>query len=163
MLTTAAPFTPGVGAMTKISRSVFLEKRVYPAFWLSLVAMACAALVVEGAPLWVLIAPAAFISLAAAVTWHRVWRLADAVFDCGDALRVRRGRVELTLPLQQIAEVRLSTHAQLTRITLRLTQPCALGDTLSFAPVKPRGLGFFAPNPMAAALAARVAAARCGA
>ena len=53
--------------------------------------------------------------------WNtQVHRLADEVLDCGDHLKVRRGRIEETISLSQVSAVEVSSSSGFHRIALRL-------------------------------------------
>jgi hypothetical protein len=68
--------------------------------------------------------------------WNtQMHRLADEVLDCGDRLKVRRGRIEETIPLSQVSVVGVSSSGGFHRITLRLKERSKLfGDRIEFLP-----------------------------
>jgi hypothetical protein len=68
--------------------------------------------------------------------WNtQMHRLADEVLDCGDHLKVRRGRIEETLPLSQVSAVEVTSRGGFHRFTLRLKQRSNLfGQRLEFLP-----------------------------
>ena len=68
--------------------------------------------------------------------WNtQMHRLADEVLDCGDRLKVRRGRIEETIPLSQVSVVEISSSGGFHRITLRLKERSKLfGDRIEFLP-----------------------------
>jgi hypothetical protein len=68
--------------------------------------------------------------------WNtQIHRLADEVLDCGDRLKVRRGRVEATIPLSQVAGVEISSSGGFHRFTLRLKERSKLfGVGIEFLP-----------------------------
>jgi len=68
--------------------------------------------------------------------WNtQMHRLADEVLDCGDRLKVRRGRIEATIPLSLIAVVEISSSGGFHRITLRLKERSKLfGQRIEFLP-----------------------------
>ena len=68
--------------------------------------------------------------------WNtQLHRLADEVLDCGDRLKVRRGRIEETIPLAQVAAVEVISSGGFHRITLRLTQRSKyFSDRIEFLP-----------------------------
>jgi len=68
--------------------------------------------------------------------WNtQMHRLADEVLDCGDRLKVRRGRIEETIPLSQIRAAEVVSRGGFHRITLRLKERSKLfGDRLEFLP-----------------------------
>ena len=60
-------------------------------------------------------------------------RLADEVLDCGDRLKVRRGRIEETIPLSQILAAEVTSRGGFHRITLRLKERSKLfGNRIEF-------------------------------
>ena len=62
-------------------------------------------------------------------------RLADEVLDCGDHLKVRRGRIEETISLSQVSAVEVSSSSGFHRITLRLKERSKhFGDRIEFLP-----------------------------
>jgi hypothetical protein len=62
-------------------------------------------------------------------------RLADEVLDCGDRLKIRRGRVEETIPLSQVSAVVVASSGGFHRITLTLRQRSKLfGHRIEFLP-----------------------------
>ena len=63
-----------------------------------------------------------------------IHRLADEVTDCDDHLKVRRGRMEATIPLSDIETADVSTSSGIHRITVRLRQPTTLGGQIEFLP-----------------------------
>jgi hypothetical protein len=89
-----------------------------------------------------------------------VWDLVDEVYDCGDSLLVRNGRVEERVPLSNIMNVSASTMTNPPRVTLRLATPGKFGDEIAFAPIKPISLNLFARNKIADDLIVRVDRAR---
>jgi hypothetical protein len=68
--------------------------------------------------------------------WNtQIHRLADEVLDCGDRLKVRRGRIEETLALTQISAAEITSSGGFHRITLRLKERSKhLGDRIEFLP-----------------------------
>jgi hypothetical protein len=83
------------------------------------------------------------VGLAAASAFHyfTAWQLADAVFDCGDYLLIRRGSTSMRVPLQDIRDVRLGlrlgrNHSQ--EIILKLKQQTALSQEVRFLPATSR-------------------------
>ena len=60
--------------------------------------------------------------------------VADAVVDCGDHLKVRRGRVEEDIPFSKISAVEMSTHVGIHRITVRLRELSRFGGSIEFLP-----------------------------
>jgi hypothetical protein len=68
--------------------------------------------------------------------WNtQMHRLADEVLDCGDRLKVRRGRLEETIPLSQVSAAEVMSRGGFHRITLRLKERSKLfGARLEFLP-----------------------------
>jgi hypothetical protein len=67
--------------------------------------------------------------------WNtQMHRLADEVLDCGDRLKVRRGRVEETIPLSQVSAAEVSSSGGFHRITIRLRTAAQLGNRIEFLP-----------------------------
>jgi hypothetical protein len=61
-------------------------------------------------------------------------RLADEVLDCRDSLKVRRGRVEDTIPFSKVAAVEVSSSGGFHRITVRLRERSKFGNRVEFLP-----------------------------
>ena len=61
-------------------------------------------------------------------------RLADEVLDCRYSLKVRRGRVEDTIPFSKVAAVEVSSSGGFHRITLRLRERSKFGNRVEFLP-----------------------------
>ena len=61
-------------------------------------------------------------------------RLADEVIDCRDSLRVRRGRVEDSIPFSKVAAVEVSSSGGFHRITVRLRERSKFGNRVEFLP-----------------------------
>lgn len=67
--------------------------------------------------------------------WNtQIHRLADEVLDCQDCLKVRRGRIEDTIPLSKVASVDVSSSGGFHRITVRLRERSKLGSRIEFLP-----------------------------
>jgi hypothetical protein len=96
----------------------------------------------------------------AAVYPKLIWALADEVYDGGDYLLVKRGRVEDRIALSDIMNVSSSVMVNPPRITLRLARPSKFGDEVAFAPMRPMTLNPFARSAIAEDLIVRVDAAR---
>jgi hypothetical protein len=64
----------------------------------------------------------------------QIHRLADEVFDCRDSLKVRRGRVEDTIPFSKVAAVDVSSSGGFHRITVRLRERSKFGNRIEFLP-----------------------------
>lgn len=61
-------------------------------------------------------------------------RLADEVLDCGDALKVARGRTQDAIPVSKIASVEVSSSGGFHRITVKLRERSRLGERIEFLP-----------------------------
>jgi hypothetical protein len=68
--------------------------------------------------------------------WNtQMHRLADEVLDCGDRLKVRRGRTEETISFSQVSAAEVISRGGFQRITLRLKERSKLfGSRLDFLP-----------------------------
>jgi hypothetical protein len=64
----------------------------------------------------------------------QIHRLADEVQDCGDHLKVRRGRTEETIRFSNIAIADVATGSGIHRITVRLHKPTKFGGQVEFLP-----------------------------
>jgi hypothetical protein len=91
-----------------------------------------------------------------------VWDLADEVYDCGDALLVRKDDEEVRIPLNNIMNVSVSTVMNPPRIGLKLIKPSRLGDQIDFTPISPFTLNPLARNPIGEDLMVRVHEAKGG-
>jgi len=110
--------------------------------WLSaaaLIAFAAAPSALNG-DLWRNPVPSAIaISLLCAALAYFFWktqmhRLADEVFDCQDSLKVRRGRIEETVPLSNVSVAEVLSSGGFHRITVRLRERSKLGRQIDFLP-----------------------------
>jgi hypothetical protein len=61
-------------------------------------------------------------------------RLADEVQDCGDSLRVLRGRREESIPLSNVSAAEVSSSSGFHRITVRLRARSKFGVRIEFLP-----------------------------
>jgi len=61
-------------------------------------------------------------------------RLADEVLDCQDSLKVRRGRLEETIPLSNVSGAEVLSGGGFHRITVRLHKRSKLGRQIDFLP-----------------------------
>jgi hypothetical protein len=64
----------------------------------------------------------------------QIHRLADAVLDCKDSLKVRRGRLEETIPLSNVSGAEVISRGGFHRITVRLRERSKLGRQIEFLP-----------------------------
>jgi hypothetical protein len=110
--------------------------------WLSaaaLIAFVAAPSAVDG-NLWRNPMPSAIaIGLLCATLVYFFWktqthRLADEVLDCQDSLKVRRGRIEETIPLSNVSNAEVTSRGGFHRITVRLRERSKLGRQIEFLP-----------------------------
>jgi hypothetical protein len=110
--------------------------------WLSaaaLIAFVAAPSAVDG-ELWRNPVPSAIpIGLLCAALVYFFWRtqmhrLADEVLDCQDSLKVRRGRLEETIPLSNVSGAEVLSRGGFHRITVRLRKRSKLGQQIDFLP-----------------------------
>ena len=105
--------------------------------------------------------PAVLIVIVLAVIYPKlISDLADEVYDGGDYLLVKRGRIEDRIALSDIMNVNSSVMVNPPRVTLRLARPGKFGDEVVFSPVRPMTLNPFARNAVAEDLIVRADAAR---
>jgi len=64
----------------------------------------------------------------------QIHRLADEVLDCQDSLRVRRGRLEETIPLSNVSGAEVTSRGGFHRITVRLRERAKIGRQVDFLP-----------------------------
>ena len=107
------------------------------------------------------LAPAILIAILLAFIYPKlIWSLADEVYDGGDYLLVKRGRIEERIAFSDIMNVSVTTMVNPPRITLRLARPGKFGDEVAFSPQRTPTLNPFARNPIADNLIERADAAR---
>jgi len=88
-----------------------------------------------GNPIPHMVAVGALIVCGVIFLWKtQVHRVADEVADCGDHLRVRRGRLQEDIPFSKISLVEMSTHVGIHRITVRLRELTRFGTRIEFLP-----------------------------
>ena len=91
-----------------------------------------------------------------------VRNLVDEVYDCGDYLLVKTGRLETQIPLSEIMNVSTSTAVNPPRITLLLAADHGSGVEVKFTPLRRFTLNPFAKNEIAEDITARACRARSG-
>jgi hypothetical protein len=64
----------------------------------------------------------------------QVHRVAEEVVDCGDHLKVRRGRLEEDIAFSKISTAAVSTQVGIPRITIHLRELFRFGRTIEFLP-----------------------------
>ncbi|MGZ5036261.1 MAG: hypothetical protein ACXWG1_09475 [Usitatibacter sp.] len=150
--------------MTRISskRTWFL-KRVFPVLWFGVLAIVLAVGLVAGLPrtqMGFIAMPLLMMAVGAFVMKKFIFDLADEVFDCGDALLVRKAGKEERIALSNIINVGMSVATNPPRLTLRLDKPGRFGNEVVFSPETPMRLDPFAKNRIAEDLMVRVDRAR---
>ncbi len=158
---------PGSGERIS-SRNTFFLKRVFPVMWFGFVALflfggVSAALhgQNQGPVFLVFVVPVAMFCFGYYLMRHLVFDLADAVYDEGDALRVRFGSEEERIPLANIINIGYGGLSNPPRVTLTLRNGGRFGREITFSPVQ----RVFGPlirtsNPIVSDLIERVDAAR---
>ena len=151
------------------SKQTFFTKRVFPAIWLSGVALFLVMALIapashrrpEDAMLFVV--PVLMLVFGVLMFRKLLWSLADEVQDGGSYLLVRKGAIEKRIPLADVLNVSMSQFTNPTRVTLRLRSRCEWGDEIAFIPKMPMfSLNPFARNAVAEDLMRRVDQARRG-
>ena len=149
------------------SRNTFFVKRVFPVLWFGFLALFVTTAVVAGlhgrakAPLVVFVVPLLMFGLGYWLMRRLVFDLADAVYDEGDALRVRFRGDEERIPLANIINISYSGLTNPPRATLTLRQPGMFGKEVTFSPIqKVFGPLLRTSNPIISDLIERADAAR---
>ena len=153
-----------MGAVTKISSSfTFVNKWLFPIVWFGFLAFFIGEAVLDGTvstePLFIF-GPLFMAVIGFLVMRLLVWDLADAVYDCGDHLLVRKGGEEVRIDLKNVMNVSSTTMVNPPRVTLRLVKPSSLGSAISFSPKTNFSVNPFAKNPVAESLMERAYSAR---
>jgi len=146
------------------SRSTFIIKWLLPVFWFGfrIFFVAQSLTYEEGEADMLFIAVPVLMAVMGFFFFKAlVWDLADAVYDQGAHLLVRRGGIEDRISFENIMNVSSTPLMNPPRITLRLVKPSAFGTHVSFSP-KSNPLRFLFPfkNPVAEQLMERAYAAR---
>ncbi|AIF46728.1 hypothetical protein [Dyella japonica] len=143
------------------SRSTFFYKRIFPLFLLGLVGIGVAvAWVVSSAAgkrpeAWLSVLPALFMAVVGWVIYKTIIAdLVDEVWLAGDHLLVRNRDDQVSVALDNVMNVNVTSLTNPPRISLTLrTESSRLGKTVTFVPDGPRGLfGAFKANPVATQL-----------
>jgi hypothetical protein len=150
------------------SRMTFLYKRVFPVVWfgflLFFMAMPFVAPLVggttSGSPVGFLLVPAIMMFVGYFMMKKMIFDLADEVLDAGDALVIRKGKIEERVALADIINVSYSQYVNPPRVTLSLRNPGSFGDQVSFS--APVSFMPFSPSPIIDELIRRIDAARRG-
>jgi hypothetical protein len=90
----------------------------------------------------------------------RFFSIADEVVDCGESLKVRRGRHEAVIPFADITSAEVMTSYRMHRITIHLRQKSKLGNRIDFWPQASLWGNLFGVQQVALYLANRAAEAR---
>ncbi len=119
------------------SSRTYFQKRVFPCLWfgilLSVMVMLCSVPGKPGqSPLPFVLVPLLMAVFGYVLFRKLLWDLVDEVYDLGDALLVRNKGMEVRIPLTSIINISASTFTNPPRITLRLREPCDLGNDISF-------------------------------
>jgi len=85
----------------------------------------------------------------------RFFSIADEVADCGDHLKVRRGRTEIVVPFSTIASAEVSTDFRTHRITIHLRERTKIGNRIDFWPQASLWGNLFGVQQLALGLAER--------
>ena len=145
------------------SKSTFLAKRVFPILWLGFIAVFAVTATFTGAvgkdPMFAVV-PLLMAVGGLFLFRALLWKLSDSVTDYGEYLVARRSGVEARVPIANIMNVSASSFSNPKTVTLRLIQPSALGQEVSFIPVTPFTLNPLAKVAIAEELMERAFAAR---
>jgi hypothetical protein len=149
------------------SRNTFFVKRVFPVLWFGGVALFLGTALTASLharakpPLLLFVVPLLMFGFGYWLMRRLVFDLADAVYDEGDALRVRVRGEEERIPLANIMNISYAGLTNPPRATLTLRQPGRFGKEVTFSPVqKVFGPLLRTTNPIVSDLIERVDAAR---
>jgi len=146
------------------SRATFFYKWIFPAIWFGFLLIFIATALTtglnsKGAPVVpFVIVPVIMIVFGYFFMKKMVFDLADEVLDAGDALVIRKGRLEERVALSEIMNVGYSPLMNPPRVTLSLRNPSTFGNQISFC--APLRFVPFSTSPVIDELIARVDAAR---
>jgi len=146
------------------SRFTFVTKWLFPALWFGfLLFFIATSLTHDDAPadLLFIVVPVLMAVMGFFFFKALVWDLADAVYDQGAHLLVRRRNVEDRISLENIMNVSSTLFMNPPRVTLRLIRPSAFGEHVSFSPKSaPLRFSLSQKNPIVEQLIERAYAAR---
>lgn len=146
------------------SRFTFINKWLFPIFWFGfLFFFVIQSLLHEpiSADLLFIAVPVLMAVVGVFFFKALVWDLADAVYDQGTHLLVRRGGVEDRILFENIMNVSSTPFMNPPRITMRLVKPSVFGTNVSFSPKSsPLRFALLQSNPVAEKLIERAYAAR---
>jgi hypothetical protein len=134
----------------------------FPALWVAIVGVAIAANLQGGFerdPVFVLV-PIVMLVVGVPMFRHYLWQLADSVDDYGLYLVAKRRGTEARIDLNNVMNVNSSSFQNPKTVVLRLIQPTALGNEISFIPKVPFTLNPFAKVEVVESLMERAYAAR---
>jgi hypothetical protein len=146
------------------SKTTFFSKRVFPFIWFGFLALFIVLPFVLGngknrPPPFFFVVPCAMAVFGFFIMKKLVFDLADAVWDDGDALVVRKKGWDERIPLTNIINVSTGMSNP-PRITLTLRDPCRFGKEVAFSP--PVQFFQFWRSKVAADLIERIEAKRRG-
>src|SRR5579863_1899076 len=124
------------------SRNTFFVKRVFPVLWFGGLTLFLGTALTVGVhartkpPLVVFVPPLLMFGFGYWLMRRLVFDLADAVYDEGDALRVRFRGDEERIPLANIINISYSGLTNPARATLTLRQPGRFGKEVTFSPLQ---------------------------
>jgi hypothetical protein len=150
--------------MSKLSAgtTVFF-KRVFPVLWFTIVSLVIVLLVIAGA--WeqapvVMLTPLVMAVVGLIIMKKLLWDLMDEVYDHGDFLLIRNNGEEERIHLSHILQINQTILINPPRVTLRLSEPCRFGSTVTFSPAIGLRLNPFAKVPAIEDLIVRAEQAR---
>ena len=145
------------------SRFTFVSKWVFPVAWFGFLLFFIGDTLADGTinedPVF-LLAPVFMVIVGFFIMKFLVWDLADAVYDHGTYLVVRRNGKEAQIQLSNGMNVSATSFVNPPRVTLRLVEPSQLGLSVSFSPKSSFSLNPFAKNAVTESLIERAFAAR---
>jgi len=146
------------------SRSTFITKWLFPVAWFGFLIFFIAQSLTHEAgevDLLFIVVPVLVTVIGFFFFKALVWDLADAVYDHGTHLLVRRRGGEDRILFENIMNVSSTPLMNPPRITLRLVKPSAFGTHVSFSPKSnPLRFSFSLKNPIAEQLMEKAYAAR---
>jgi len=146
--------------VTKISGSVVYFKYIFPGVWFGFLLFFLVTSFMAGAPPLFQIAPIGMAVFGVFLFRKLAWSLVDEVYDGGDYLVFRRGRVEQRVPLDDVMNIDSQLDSP-PKVTIHVRSQGPLGRELSFSP--PFRLFSLATPPIVTDLIERVDRIRRGA
>lgn len=149
--------------MKKISTNwIFFYKWVFPAIWFGFLIFFIFKAVsdVENFEIIFVIVPGIMFVFGFIFFKQFLWDLVDGAWDCGDFIRVKKGKVEENIYLSNIINVSYMVFNP-PRATFTLREPGVLGKEVTFSPIQPISfLTMFRKNPIIQDLIERIDYAR---